>query len=261
MGSFLPNDMSPGEGQSQKTDQPSDALGSGQMGLFEVVSPRFERRKHRLNLPALLVQRRRLLRIDSPSGQNEKLILCLLRVCPLRSGSNPSHGHADFDRLSVGSGEVARSFKHFFFTDGKRPGQYSSRQRRPFWRPPNSAVRAQANRKRNLAVLKPAKPCGRDKLSIGNDNFDVRGCNNIEKSPEHPALIVGRGASLLRQDRPADRKGNSFMRNANHQDIHWGVPTGVSPKCHSVRSRMTLYGDFCGSSLVRRRPRAVKSIS
>ena len=71
----LSDEVSPGEGQCQKANQPLNTVGLGQVGLFEPVSPRCEGCKQGQNLPALLVERRGLARVNSPSGQNEKLIL------------------------------------------------------------------------------------------------------------------------------------------------------------------------------------------
>lgn len=71
----LSDEVSPGESQCQQSDQPLNTVGLGQTGLFEPVSPRFEGCKQGQNLPALLVERRGLVRVNSSSGQNEKLIL------------------------------------------------------------------------------------------------------------------------------------------------------------------------------------------
>ena len=70
----LSDHRGPFERQRQKTDQPLDSLRFGQVRMFEIVSPRFESRKQRFNLPALLVKRRGLFQINLRSHEDEERV-------------------------------------------------------------------------------------------------------------------------------------------------------------------------------------------
>ena len=107
---------------------------------------------------------------------------------------------------------MARSIEHFFLANGKRTSKHPGRQRGAFRGKPDSTVRAKTDDKRNLPVLKPTKPFGGDKLSVPDHDVDVRGVDNLEKALKRLAMSLGRGASPIRQDDPANWKDDSLER-------------------------------------------------
>jgi len=115
---------------------------------------------------------------------------------------------------------MARPVEHFFGMDRKRAGKHSGWKRGAFWRQSDSSIRSQANRKRNLPLLEPTKPLGRDKLSIPEHDLDIFWIDTLEKSLERPAVVLSRGASPIGQNPPADGEGNPFVRDTHHQNVH-----------------------------------------
>jgi hypothetical protein len=96
--------MRPAKGQCQQANEPFDPPWRGQMGLFEPVSPRFERCKHGLDFPATPVEHRRLPGVDPESGQDKEAIVGLFR-----SGSDAPDDYLCLDLLSTRSMQITRS--------------------------------------------------------------------------------------------------------------------------------------------------------